>query len=222
VLVHPWDAATDEEWRSWLADHAFGQLIAPGGDGRDLPAVVATHFAFDGGSTVWLHLARPNPIWEFLEERPRALLCVIDDYVYAPSAWQAIPGTPPELGIPTSYYTTVQFQCDVRIVDDPAEKAALLNRQLARLEPSSGRVPVSAVSDPDRRQLPGIRGIELTVTGVRAKFKYAGSKEPGHRHEIATRLGARGGRSDEAARAHLLRRLDQPTSRAAGGRPGQR
>ncbi|MEQ7127898.1 FMN-binding negative transcriptional regulator [Actinopolymorpha sp. B11F2] len=218
MLIHPWDAATDEEWRSWLAEHSFGQLIAPGcrggddGDGRDLPIVVATHFVFDGASTVWLHLARPNPIWPLLEEHPRALLCVIDDYVYAPSAWQALPGTPPELGIPTSYYTTVQMECDVRIIDDPAEKAVLLNRQLGRLEPGSGRVPVSSVDDPDRRQLPGIRGIELTVTGVRAKVKYAGSKEPDHRREIADRLAERGGRSDAAARAHLLRRLDQQSS----------
>jgi transcriptional regulator len=215
VLVHPWDAATDDEWRAWLAHHPFGQLIAPGnrggdaGDGPDLPIVVATHFAFDGDSTVWLHLARPNPIWPLLEGHPRALLCVIDDYVYAPSDWQAPPGTPPALGIPTSYYTTVQLECDVRIIDDPAEKAVLLNRQLARLEPGSGRVPVSSVNDPDRRQLPGIRGIELTVTGVRAKIKYAGSKTPDHRREIADHLAERGGPSDAAARAHLLRRLDQ-------------
>jgi len=40
VLVHPWDAPLDdEEWRSWLLRHDFGQLIAPG-DGRDLPIVV--------------------------------------------------------------------------------------------------------------------------------------------------------------------------------------
>ena len=41
-------------------------------------------------------------------------------------------------------------------------------------------------------QLPGIRGIELTVTDVRAKFKYGGNKEAAHVREIADRLEERG------------------------------
>ncbi|WP_020573987.1 FMN-binding negative transcriptional regulator [Actinopolymorpha alba] len=212
MLVHPWDAATDEEWRTWLADRDFGQLIAAG-RGRDVPVVVPTHFAFDGERRAWLHLARPNPIWAQLEENPRALLTVIGDYVYAPSEWQAVPGTPVDLGVPTSYYATVQLVCDVRIVDDPAEKADLLTRQLGHFEPGSGRRPVSAVEDPDRRLLPGIRGVELTVTDVRAKFKYAGTKDPAHRREIANQLQDRGGPLDAAACAHLLRRLDGSTAR---------
>ncbi len=208
MLIHPWDAATDdEEWRSWLAEHDFGQLVAGGRD-RDVPVVVPTHFVFDGQDTVWLHLARPNPIWPLLEEHPRAVLSVVDDYVYAPAAWQADPGTTADVAVPTSYYATVQLVADVRIIDDPSAKAELLNRQLRHFEPGSGRTPVSAECDPDRRRLPGIRGLELTVTQVRAKFKYAGSRDAELRHEIAGRLAARGGRSDEAARTHLLRRLD--------------
>jgi transcriptional regulator len=192
VLVHPWDSATDEEWRAWLAGRDFGQLIA-GGRGRDLPVVVPTHFVFDGDRTVWLHLARPNPVWEPLEEHPRALLTVVDDYTYIRSDWNAGSGAPAERGVPTSYYATVQLACDVRIVDDPREKAAVLDRQLGHFEPGSARLPVSAEEDPDRRLLPGIRGIELTVTGVRAKFKYGGNKE-------------RGTHADIAARHHALRR----------------
>jgi len=93
VLVHPWDAPLDdEEWRSWLLRHDFGQLIAPG-DGRDLPIVVPTHFLYDGSTSVRLHLAKPNPVWAALSERSRALLTVVDDYTYVPSAWQAAPGS---------------------------------------------------------------------------------------------------------------------------------
>jgi transcriptional regulator len=206
VLVHPWDSAEDEEWRAWLAERDFGQLIA-GGRERDLPVVVPTHFVFDGERTVWLHLARPNPVWEPLAERPRALLTVIDDYTYIRSDWNANPGTPVERGVPTSYYATVQLACDVRIADDPAEKAAILDRQLAHFEPGSGRLPVSAEEAPDRRQLPGIRGVELTVTGVRAKFKYGGNKTAEHVREIADRLEERGSRADIAARDHALRRV---------------
>jgi transcriptional regulator len=205
VLVHPWDAAEDGEWRAWLAARDFGQLIAAGRD-RDLPVAVPTHFVFDGERTVWLHLARPNPVWEPLDERPRALLTVIDDYTYVPSDWNTVPGGDVARGVPTSYYATVQLACDVRVVDDPEEKAAILDRQLEHFEPGSGRLPVTAGWDPDRRLLPGIRGLELTVTGVRAKFKYGGNREAAHVREIADRLEERGTRADLAAREHVLRR----------------
>lgn len=206
MLIHPWDAADEEEWRTWLGDHDFGQLIAAG-HGRDVPIVVPTHFVFDGDRTAWIHLARPNPVWDTLAENPRALLTVVDDYTYVRSEWNAGPGTPAERGVPTSYYATVQLTCDVRIIDDPAEKVELLNRQLGHFEPDSGRLPVSADDDPDRRLLSGIRGIELTVTAVRAKFKYGGNKEVEHRYDIAARLEERGARADIAARGHLLRRV---------------
>ncbi|WP_238017662.1 FMN-binding negative transcriptional regulator [Dactylosporangium sp. AC04546] len=208
MLVHPWDAAaTDEEWRGFLRERDFGQLVAPG-RGRDLPVVVPTHFTFDGAATVWLHLARPNPVWPLLEEHPRALLSVIGDYVYVPSDWNANPGTDVTRGVPTSYYAAVQLACDVRIVDDRAEKAALLRRQLGHFQPDVEREPVTETD----RELPGIRGIELTVTSVTAKFKFGGNKTPGHRQELAARLAGRGGPLDAAARAHLLRRIDPADS----------
>lgn len=212
MLIHPWDAADDQEWKAWLAEgRDFGQLIAPGA-GRDLPVVVPMHFLYDGDATVRLHLARPNPVWSALEERPRALLTVIGDYVYAPSEWGVNEGQAVEEGVPTSYYATVQLPCDVRIVDDPAEKAEILNAQLGHFEPpGSIRRPV----EKDDRLLSGIRGLELTVTDARAKFKYAGNKKDPVRERIVRRLAAQDAPDADRARAHLLRRhpiddKDQP------------
>lgn len=208
MLVHPWDAPLDDdEWRSWLLRHDFGQLIAPG-DGHDLPVVVPTHFLYDGATTVRLHLARPNPVWAALRDRPRALLTVVDDYTYVPSDWQAAPGSPPELGIPTSYYATVQLSCDVQVLDDPAATTEILRAQLAHFEPAGGYLEPDAAHELYRRRLPGIRGLVLTVTGVRAKFKYGGNKEAEHRQLLAEHLAERDGPADAAAREHLLRRLD--------------
>ncbi|GAB3721108.1 FMN-binding negative transcriptional regulator [Amycolatopsis oliviviridis] len=204
MLIHPWDAAHDDaEWRAWLSAHDFGQLIA-GGAGRDLPIVNPVHFVYDGDRTVLLHLARPNPVWPLLEEHPRALLAVTGDHTYIRSGWNT-PADPPH-GVPTSYYASVQLECDVRLVDDATEKAALLDRQLAHFEPGSDRVAVSATEAPDKRLLPGIRGVELTVTGVRAKFKYGGNKQPGDRSRIDGELERRGGPGDGLARAQLARR----------------
>ena len=92
MLIHPWDEATRDEWRSVLTTTDFGQLVTAGHvDGY--PVVVPTHFLYDGATSVRLHLAKPNPVWAALSERPRALLTVVDDYTYVPSAWQAAPGT---------------------------------------------------------------------------------------------------------------------------------
>lgn len=219
MLVHPWDEPVDEhEWREALRVLDFGQLVAPGGPERELPVVVPTHFLFDGDRTIELHLARPNPVWAALEERPRALLTVVGDYVYVPAEVNA--GDDPTLGVPTSYYASVQAEVDVEVVDDPAAKAAVLNRQLAHFEPAgSTRVPVDPLGA-DRRQLPGIRGLRLTVTGVRAKFKYGGNKSVEHRLEIASALTARGGPMDGSARRRLLDRLPGGAAGDAGAAGG--
>ncbi|WP_410636541.1 FMN-binding negative transcriptional regulator [Amycolatopsis sp. cmx-4-83] len=203
MLIHPWDAADDSEWREWLSSHDFGQLIA-GGTGRDLPVVAPAHFAFDGDRTVVTHLARPNPIWPLLEEHPRALLTVVDDYTYIRADWNTT--ADPARGVPTSYYATVQLEGDVRLVDDPAAKAALLDEQLRHFEPDGARAAVSATEAPDKRLLPGIRGIEFTITGVRAKFKFGGNKTAEDRDRIGARLTARGGRLDAEAVTQLRRR----------------
>jgi transcriptional regulator len=118
MLVHPWDAAEDTEWRDWLSGHDFGQLV-----------------------------------------------------------------------------------------DDPASKAALLEKQLRHFETDGARAPVSAASEsPDRRLLPGIRGIEFTITGVRAKFKFGGNKTAEDRERIGAHLAERDGRLDAEALTQLRRR----------------
>ncbi|GAA3051621.1 FMN-binding negative transcriptional regulator [Streptomyces roseofulvus] len=211
MLIHPWDAAADDtEWRDWLARHDFGQLAVNGLPG-DPPWVQPTHFRYEAEpgpyGRVLLHLARPNPLWHALEADPRVVLSVVDDYVYAPGPWTAPVGAPTEHGTPTSYYAAVQLRCTARVVDDPAEKAELLNRQVAHFQPEGGTAPVAAGEAPFGRLLSGLRGLSLEVTEVRAKFKYAGNKPAEVRARIADRLAERAGPGDLAARTHQLRRL---------------
>ena len=207
MLVHPWDAPiAADEWIGFIrAGHDFGQLVAPGHN-RDLPVVVPTHFLLVDDATVWLHLARPNPVWEPLAERGRALLTVIGDCVFAPSPWGASEGATPESGVATSYYAAVQLSCDVEVVDDAPGKRQILAAQLAHFQPEGGHAPLDGSDPAYERLLPGIRGLRLTVTDVLAKFKYAGNKTVPHRERIAERLQQRGGALDAAVRAQLLRR----------------
>jgi transcriptional regulator len=211
MLIHPWDQATREQWQEALARVDFGQLVSAGHvDGY--PVVVPTHFLYDGDATILLHLARPNPFWRALEADSHVVLALAADYVYVEAAWNADPGTDPDLGVPTSYYTGVQLLCRAEVVDDPDEKAAILVAQLQHFEPAgSTRLAPSTDLEADRRRLPGIRGLRLHVEAVRAKMKYGGNKTPEHRELIGERLAERDGPMDRRARGHLLGRASAPT-----------
>ncbi|MFC9239710.1 FMN-binding negative transcriptional regulator [Streptomyces decoyicus] len=212
MLIHPWDAPTDDaEWQQWLTTHDFGQLAANGPPGEP-PMLQPLHFAYDPSRREAVtHLARPNPLWAALEERPTVLLSVVDDYTFIPGPWQAAEDQPPEHGVPTSFYAAVQLTCTAHVVDDPEAKAALLQRQLGHFQPDGGSAPVAADAAPHGRLLSGIRGLRLEVRDVRAKFKYGGKRSEAVQHRISERLTERDGPGDAAARTHQLRRL------AAGG-----
>jgi len=207
MLIRRHDAALDEdEWRAFLRTHDFGQLVASG-SGHDVALVVPTHFIYDGATTIELHLAKPNPAWERLEENPLALVSVIDAYTYIPTDWNAEAPRPVEAGVPTSYYAAVQAICRFEIVDEPAALAALLTRQLAHFQPQGGHAAVAGGSGPCAALLPAIRGLRGEIVEVRAKFKFGGNKTREHRARIADRLQGRGGPGDADAREHLVRRL---------------
>jgi transcriptional regulator len=194
MLVHPWDAASEQEWRDVLAAQRVGTLICPT---DDLPVVVPTHYAWDG-EVVLVHLARPNPALQAVAARPRVLFSVHGDWAYVPAAWKAVADEDPALGIPTSYYAAVTLTCDVQVLQDE-ELLDLLRAQLARFEPGSG------AADPEvhRRRLSGICGLRLSVVDVQAKLKYGGNADDAHRAEVAQQLERSG---QLGPLGHLLRR----------------
>ncbi|MEU8590390.1 FMN-binding negative transcriptional regulator [Streptomyces sp. NPDC048664] len=215
MLIRPFDAIRDDsEWQDWLAAHDFGQLVVNGRPG-EAPYAQPTHFLYDASrGEVVTHLARPNPLWPALEANPDVLLSVVDDHVFVPGPWQAAADIPPEHGEPTSFYAAVQLRCTAHVMDDPAEKAELLNRQVGHFQPEGGTARVAAGEEPFSRKLAALRGLRLEVTEVRAKFKYAGKRSGQVRERIADELARRDGPRDDVARAHLLRR------HGAGGAAG--
>lgn len=152
-----------------------------------------------------VHLARPKPVWTATANNPNVLFTVFGDYAFIPGPWRAKPDTPPADRVPTSYYAAVQFTCRATLVDDPEDKAELLRRQMAHFQPDGDHAPISVDQPPYDRMLPGIRGLRLEVTGVRAKFTYDDHKPVGHRTAVADRLTERGQGLD-APTAHQQRR----------------
>jgi transcriptional regulator len=208
MLVHPWDAALDPgEWQDWVAStDRFGMLVVNNLDRAQAPLVLPTHFTVTGDELL-LHLARPNPVWPHLEAATEVRLATIGDYAYIPTYWRAKAGGPDEDGVPTSYYTAVQFLCRPTVVDDPQEKAEILAAQLADFQPEGRHAAVAVDTPPYGRLLPGIRGIRLTVLRVDAKFKYDDHNPLEHRERVIDRLEQRSSGLDAAAAAQQRRRL---------------
>lgn len=203
MLIHGVDRGSESEWRDFIAAHPFGQLVA-GGRGREVPIVVPTQYVMDGDVIV-LHLARANPVWDAIEENPTVMMSVAGDWAYVPSDWKVIGDEDPRFGIPTTYYASVQLVGVASVLDEAQDVGAVLREQLAPVQPEID------VVDPMEHgpKLRAIRGLRITVGDVRAKFKYGGNVDREHRLAVATRLEARRAPGDTAARAHLLRRLEQ-------------
>ncbi|MBV2155953.1 FMN-binding negative transcriptional regulator [Kitasatospora sp. SUK 42] len=219
MLVRSWDRGDEDEWRAWLAEgRDFGLLAANGRDGEG-PVLVPTHFLLDAErGEILLHLAAPNPLLAAVRADPNVTLAVTDGHAFVPSHWREA-NSPP-----TSYYASVHFHCTAEVVESAAGKAEILNRQLAHFQPESPEVRVVPGEGEFARQLPGLRGLRLTVREVRAKFKYDDRKPAEAQYAIAEHLAERAagpgrGRDDyAAARTQLLRRHRRRTAapRAAG------
>ena len=226
MLIHPWDAALDaDEWKDWLATtDRFGMLVVGNLDPGKAPLALPTHFTVAGDELLF-HLARPNPVWAHLEAASEVRLAVIGDYAYIPSYWRAKAGGPDEDGVPSSYYTAVQFVCRPTVVDEPEGKVTILRTQLGDLQPEGEHAEVGVDIEPYGRMLSGIRGVRLTVLRVDAKFKYDDSNPVDHRERVIGYLEERGRGLDAGAAKQQRRRLaaigelaDAPESAMTEGR----
>jgi transcriptional regulator len=208
MLIHPWDATLGTaEWQEWLAHtDRFGVLAVNNVDPAEAPLLVPTHFTV-AGDELLVHLARPNPVWRHLEAAGEVRLAVIGDYAYIPTYWRAKAGGPDEDGVPTSYYTAVQFACRPTLVDDPEGKVEILTAQLGDFQPEGGHAAVAVGEAPYGRMLRGIRGVRLAVLRVEAKFKYDDHNPVEHRERVISNLERRERGLDAGAAAQQRRRL---------------
>jgi transcriptional regulator len=204
MLIHPWDRASEDTWRAWLAPRDFGTLAANGPDGG-APVLVPTHFLYEGGDEVVLHLARPNPFWAAVQANPRVTLAVTGDYAFIPGTWRAPAGTAPEDGVPTSYYTSVHLICTATVIDNPEEKAALLDRQFRRFQPDTPQPPIVPGEPPFGRMLSSLRLLRLHIDEVLAKAKYDNHKDDEHATRVRAGLTERGLPLDATVAARLER-----------------
>ncbi|MDA8061613.1 MAG: FMN-binding negative transcriptional regulator [Actinomycetota bacterium] len=166
-----------------------------------------------GGAELLVHLARGNPVWPHLEAAAEVRLAVVGDHAYIPTYWRAEPGRAEEDGVPTSYYSAIEFLCHPKIVDDPSGKAEILASELAQFQPEGRHSRVDPDAAPYGPMLAAIRAVRLLVLAVDAKFKYDDQRPAEHRTVVAGLLEQRGRPLDAAAADQQRRRLAEVGNR---------
>ena len=188
-----------------IKERAFGLLISNGAEGivaNSVPFVLDPSASKLG--TLKVHIARANPQWRDLQEKPDALVVFQGHDHYITPSWYA---TKRETGkvVPTWNYTMVQTKGRAKVMDD-----AWLARQIEELTLAleSRRDKPWAVGDAPAdfiaMQRRAIVGIEIEIVDIRGKWKASQNRNAADREGVVSGLEALGD-EDALAMAGIVR-----------------
>ena len=182
-----------------IKERVFGLLISNGAEGliaNSLPFVLDTAASKLG--VLKVHLARANPQWRDLQERPDVLVVFQGHDHYITPSWYP---TKLETGkvVPTWNYTMVQAKGRAKVMDD-----AWLGQQIVELTQTleQRREQPWAVGDAPAdfiaMQRRAIVGLEIEILDIRGKWKTSQNRNAADRAGVVAGLEAIG---DEGSRA---------------------
>jgi transcriptional regulator len=120
----------------------------------------------DGPLTLLGHVAKPNPHWKYLQQRPQALVTFMGPHAYlSPRVY------PDVARVPSWNYLAVHCKVEARLIEDPLEKDQLLKKLISDHEPSYAAQWVALGTEFQHKMLAGIVGFELQVVDVQCKIK---------------------------------------------------
>lgn len=181
--------------------HGFATLISPDADD---PLITHLPLLLDrgrGGAAGMLlgHVARANPHWHRLQERPDALAVFHGPHAYVSPSWYGV-----HPSVPTWNYAVVHARGRARLIEDAAALEALVRKLVETFEngrPAPWRMRLPA--DYQQGMLRGIVGFEIEITQLTGKFKLSQNRTPDDRQRVAAALQS--GRADEQEVAALMR-----------------
>ena len=188
--------------RDLMCAHPFASLIS--NDEQGEPFVTHLPLLLDTarGQESWLllgHCALANPHGNYLRTRPGALVTFLGPHAYlSPAVY------PDRARVPSWNYLAVHCRVQARLIEAPAAKAALLERQIAAYEPAYAGQWSALDEDFRARMLAGIVGLELTITQLQCKLKLNQHRPESH---AALHAAYRVGNDDERALAAWMQRL---------------
>ena len=187
------------ELHALIRARVFGLLISSGAEGlvaNSVPFVLDSEASRLG--TLKVHVARANPQWRDLQERPDALVVFQGHDHYITPSWY---DTKRETGkvVPTWNYTMVQAKGRAKVMDDAwlAQQIEELTRSLEtrRERPwAVGDAPADFIA----MQRRAIVGLEIEILDLRGKWKTSQNRNAADRAGVASGLDALG---DEESRA---------------------
>ena len=188
-----------------MREHPFASLITTDDEGlpfvTHLPLHLREEGAADGRFTLLGHMARPNPQWRHLQERPRAVVTFM-----GPQAYMS-PGVYPDLArVPTWNYLAVHATVTARLLeaDDAQGKDDLLKSLIGEHEPAYAAQWRAMDPELAGKLLKGITAFELQVTDWQCKLKLNQHRPESH---AALHAAYAAGTPDERALAGWMQTL---------------
>ena len=147
--------------------HALASVISNDDEGFPFVSHVPLHLE-ERADTLVLHghCARPNPHWQYLQSRPRALVTFM-----GPQAYLSPQVYPDLVRVPTWNYLAVHCQVHATLLDDAVAKDRLLKKLIRDHDPDYVAQWLGLQPDYQNRMLGGIVGFELEVQTLRCKIK---------------------------------------------------
>jgi transcriptional regulator len=187
------------ELHALIKERVFGLMISNGAEGllaNSVPFVLDTAASKLGALKV--HLARANPQWRDLQERPEVLVVFQGHDHYITPSWYE---TKRETGkvVPTWNYTMVQAKGRAQVMDDAwlGQQIEELTRALEQRRERPWAVG-DAPADFIAMQRRAIVGVEIEILDIRGKWKTSQNRNAADRAGVVAGLEAM---DDEDARA---------------------
>jgi len=179
----------------------IGYLAFNGTDGW--PRVTALNYAYDG-RVLW-HGAVAGERFECLKKDPRASFFAVSLQTYLPSHFLS-----EENATGSSVaFKSVSVRGTCRLIEDPAEKCAILNLLMEKYQPEGRYRRLSPEDEMYKKVLRATGVFALIPETMTGKFKLSQQKAEEERRRIAAKLKERGNPSDLIVADEILRTLGE-------------
>jgi transcriptional regulator len=198
---------TDREVLHALIDaYGFAMLVSP--DATDpmithLPLLLDRSHGAHG--TLIGHVARANPHWRTLQERPEALAVFHGPHAYVSPSWYGV-----QPSVPTWNYAVVHAGGHARLVHEPQVLERIVRQLVQKFEsPRAEPWRMQLPEDFQQRMLGGIVGFEIEIAQLSGKFKLSQNRSLDDRRRVVTALEAGSAADQEVAALMRMRVLQE-------------
>lgn len=147
--------------------HPFAQVTSVDDAGFPFASHLPLHLAQTQPPPLLLgHVARGNPHWRYLQNRPEALVTFM-----GPQAYMSPKVYPDLVHVPTWSYLAVHAKVETRLLEGDAAKDALLKQLIADHEPSYADQWRSLDPTYQEKMLNGIVAFEMRMVEWQCKIK---------------------------------------------------